>query len=275
MAAVLDPNQARGERPGGDRPASVISGPRRGARETWVEIPSPDGEKAAWCYSDRRAYGPGDTVTLFLSATVKAVSLTISRDPGHEPAVFSSGVRDAQFFAVPDKCYEVGCGWPAFLTWTIPDDLDSGGYLVEIRDETSAQREVIGHHLFFHRRRARTPGALALVASTSTWSAYNDWGGANHYYGTNAALPRGRAPLLSALRPWARGQVWLPAGAPRSVNQLRPTKPGPARYDCIEWAFINGFTRYYSLAGWASYERPFLQWAEANGYRFDIFTQDC
>jgi hypothetical protein len=274
MATVLDPNQARGERPGGDRLASVISGPRRGARETWVEIPSLDGEKAAWCYSDRRAYGPGDTVTLFLSTTVKAVSLTIARDPGKEPAIFSSGVRDAQFFAVPDKSYEVGCGWPAFLTWTIPDDLPSGGYLVEIRDETSAQREVIGHHLFIHRRRVRTPGALALVASTSTWSAYNDWGGANHYYGTNAGLPRGRAPLLSALRPWARGQVWLPAGAPRSVNQVRPTKPGPARYDCIEWAFINGFTRYYSLAGWASYERPFLQWAEANGYRFDVFTQD-
>ncbi|MDB5656834.1 MAG: hypothetical protein JWQ94_4447 [Tardiphaga sp.] len=272
--ADLDPESARGQRPGGDRLASVISGPRRGAREVWVEIPSPDGEKAAWCYSDKRAYRPGEVVTLFLSATVDAVSLTISRDPGEDAAVFSSGIRDAQFFAVPDKVYAVGCGWPAFLTWTIPDGLRSGGYLVEIRDETTAQREVIGHHLIFHRRRERTPGALALVASTSTWSAYNDWGGANHYYGTNPEAPRGRATHLSALRPWARGQVWLPRGAPRCVNAIRPRTPGPARYDSIEWAFINGYTRYYALSGWASHERPFLQWAEANDYRFDVFTQD-
>jgi hypothetical protein len=270
----LDPDNARGQRPGGERLASVISGPRRGSRETWVEIPSPDGEKAAWCYSDKRAYRPGDSVTLHLSATVAKVSLSIARDPGNDAAVFSSGVRDAQFHSVPDRVYAVGCGWPAFLSWTIPEGLPSGGYLVEIRDETTTLREVIGHHLFIHRGHQRTPGALALVAATSTWSAYNDWGGASHYYGTNPEAPRGRATHLAALRPWARGQVWLPKGAPRSVNANRPRAPGPARYENVEWAFINGYTRYYALAGWAAYERPFLQWAEANGYVFDVFSQD-
>lgn len=272
--ADSDFDNARGQRPGGNRLASVISGPRRGARETWVEIPSRDGEKAAWCYSDRRAYRPGDTVTLHLSATVERVSLTIKRDPGGSDAAFTSGIRDAAFHPVPEQVYAAGCGWPAFLSWTIPDDLASGGYVVEIRDETTAEREVIGHHLFFNRQKARMPGALVLVAATSTWSAYNDWGGANHYYGINPALPRGRSAQLSALRPWARGQVALPKGAPRSVNQVRPGKPGPARYDSVEWAFIHGYTRYYALAGWASYERPFLQWAEANGYVFDVITQD-
>jgi hypothetical protein len=270
----LDPEAARGQRPGGERLATIISGPRRGSRETWVEIPSLDGEKAAWCYSDKRAYRPDDTVTLHLSATVAKVSLTIQRDPGSDATVFSSGIKDAQFHPVPDKVYAVGCGWPAFLTWTIPEGLPSGGYVVEIRDETTPQREVIGHHLFFHRARERTPGALALVAATSTWSAYNDWGGANHYYGTNPDAPRGRATHLSALRPWARGQVRLPQGAPRSVNAIRPRTPGNARYDSVEWAYINGYTRYYALAGWAAFERPFLKWAEANGYTFDVFTQD-
>ena len=272
--AALDPDNARGQRPGGERLATPISGPRRGSRETWVEIPSPDGEKAAWCYSDKRAYRPGDIVTLHLSATVAKVSLTIRRDPGTDAAVFSSGIRDAQFHPVPDKVYAVGCGWPALLGWTIPEGLPSGGYLVEIRDETTMQREVIGHHLFIHRGHVRTPGALALVAATSTWSAYNDWGGASHYYGTNPEAPRGRATHLAALRPWARGQVWLPPGAPRSVNANRPRTPGPARYENVEWAFINGYTRYYALAGWAAYERPFLQWAEANDYTFDVFSQD-
>src|SRR5699024_12564629 len=60
--------------------------------------------------------------------------------------------------------------------------------------------------------------------------------------------------------------------APTADNTDRPAKPGPARYEFIEWAFINGYTRYYAIAGWASYERKFMLWAEANGYRVDILT---
>lgn len=68
---------ARGERPGADLTAAVTSGPRQGAREIWVEVPSEKGSAAAWCYSDRRAYSPGETVNLHLSSNSPWVTLKI------------------------------------------------------------------------------------------------------------------------------------------------------------------------------------------------------
>ena len=262
---------ASGIRPGGNIIPGTISGPRNAAREVWVEVPRPEGLPSAWCYSDRRAYRSGDEVLLYLSANVDQVTIRIYRDALDKHVVHVSEVMAAAFQPVPDRAYEVGCDWPEFLRWQTPADLASGGYIVEI---SQAGGTVIGHHFFVVRARKHEPGTMALVLATSTWAAYNDWGGANHYYGLNTPNPRGRSPILAANRPWARGQIWLPAGAPRAVNAQRPTKPGPARYEAVEWAFLNGYTKYYSFAGWATHERPFLHWAQRQGYAFDILTQD-
>ncbi|MAM75734.1 N,N-dimethylformamidase beta subunit family domain-containing protein [uncultured Tistrella sp.] len=264
---------ARGDRPGGDLRAQPFSGPRNGARELWAERPEPDGPAAAWCYSDRRSYLPGETVRLHMSSTRKAVRLRILREGAIPQPAAEIGPLDTRFHAVPERAWETGCGWPVACDWTIPADLAPGGYLIEIRDATDPAALPLGHHLVVIRG-VKPAGGIALVAATGTWSAYNDWGGANHYYGMEPDRPRGRSPILSTQRPWARGQVWLPEGAPRSVNAVRPRGPGPARYDCVEWAFLHGFTKYYALAGWASYERPFLIWAEQAGYRVEVLTQD-
>jgi hypothetical protein len=213
-------------------------------------------------------------VTLFISTTVRQISVRILRDDAERGVAFESDVMDGTFQPVPPRVYAVGCGWSPSLHWTIPAELRSGGYLVEIHDAASPKPDVIGHHLLLVRARERGPRTMAIIAATSTWTAYNDWGGASHYYGIEEQLPRGRSPHLSQCRPWARGQVWQPAGAPRSVNKTRPQQPSIPRYECVEWAFIHGFSRYCSISGWAAYERPFLLWAESKGYDFDIFTQD-
>ena len=262
---------ARGERPGADLTAAVTSGPRQGAREIWVEVPSEKGSAAAWCYSDRRAYSPGETVNLHLSSNSPWVTLKIYRDGALPHTVHQTAPLAASFHPLPERVYEVGCQWPVFALWPIPLDVKPGAYVVEVRDGADA---VLCHHLFIVRAMRKCPDALVLVAATSTWAAYNDWGGANHYFGIHPGTPRGRSPLLSAQRPWARGQVWLPEDAPRSINASRPGKPGPARYEFIEWASLYGFSKYYALAGWASYERPFVVWAEEQGYTVDILTQD-
>lgn len=262
---------ARGERPGGAVTATPTSGARQAAREVWVEVPTEHGPAAAWCYSDSRSYSPGDTVSVHLSSNVAEVALRIYRDGALAHTVHRTGSSAAHFHPLPDRVYENGCQWPVFARWPIPRETEPGGYIVEMLDASGA---VLGHHFFIVKSPRKRAGALALVAATSTWAAYNDWGGANHYYGINPGTPRGRSPLLSAQRPWARGQVWLPEDAPRSVNATRPAQPGPARYEFIEWASLNGFSKYYALAGWASYERPFVVWAEAQGYAVDILTQD-
>jgi hypothetical protein len=45
------------------------------------------------------------------------------------------------------------------------------------------------------------------------------------------------------------------------------------RYPPLEWAYLHGYSKYYSAAGWASYERHFVAWAEAQGYGVDVITQ--
>ena len=42
----------------------------------------------------------------------------------------------------------------------------------------------------------------------------------------------------------------------------------------MDWAFANGYSRYYAAAGWASFELPFLRWAERTGYRVHVIAQD-
>ena len=45
------------------------------------------------------------------------------------------------------------------------------------------------------------------------------------------------------------------------------------RYPYMEWAYAYGYSKKYASAGWASYERHFARWAEAQGYEFDFATQ--
>ena len=261
----------RGERPGGPVPVSRLSGPRNAAREIWVEIPSAEGMACAWCYSDKRSYKVGERVNLHLSSNQLEVRLCISREGATPERVHQTGSMAASFHPAPERAYEQGCDWPVLSTWTIPADCDPGGYLVSIEDAAGA---ILGHHLFLVRPARPRSSALLLIAATSTWAAYNDWGGASHYYGIDPQSPRGRSPILSSRRPWARGQVWLPPDAPRAINAVRPKQPGAARYENVEWAFLQGYSKYYAIAGWASFERPFVVWAERNGYTVDIATQD-
>ncbi|TJV20434.1 MAG: hypothetical protein E5Y16_30775, partial [Mesorhizobium sp.] len=102
---------------------------------------------------------------------------------------------------------------------------------------------------------------------------YNDFGGANHYFGIAGPDHNLPSPVLSLERPWARGIVWLPAGAPRICADHLPDFGDAPRYPMKEWAFANGFGQYYGAAGWAQFDRHFVVWAEKEGYALDMITQ--
>nr|WP_216822448.1 N,N-dimethylformamidase beta subunit family domain-containing protein [Pseudophaeobacter sp. EL27] len=117
----------------------------------------------------------------------------------------------------------------------------------------------------------QTRRAVLLVAD-GTWNAYNDWGGSNHYEGIIDGVSNRFSPELSVQRPFARGMVSLPAGAPRTL----PTQPpgeGVPLYPHMEWAWEQGYSKKYASAGWAMYERPFVHWAEEQGYALEFLSQ--
>ena len=229
-------------------------------------------EPQVWCYTDRMSYAPGDTVRFFVSTSAHEFHLEISRDGARRERVFVREDLKGAFYDTPDDCSVSGCGWPVAFELVIPGDWPSGGYVVTSRITAPDGQDITQDHFFVLRALQGRPTApLLLIACTSTWIAYNDWGGSNHYEGLVAQHGNGFSPLLSVERPWARGFIRLPPDAPRVPNASPPG--GPPRYPHMEWAFTNGYSKKYASAGWASYERHLAVWAERRSLQLDYATQ--
>ncbi|OJY36946.1 MAG: hypothetical protein BGP06_14080 [Rhizobiales bacterium 65-9] len=225
-----------------------------------------------WCYADRLSYKPGDEVCVHASATTPSFELAIWRD-GPEPRLISRHELSAPLTPLRGDFIASGCDWPVVLRWPVPHDLPSGFYLMLARAEMNGVVREQEHGFFVRSGAPGRDAKILLVAATSTWTAYNDWGGANHYIGHNVPGGFPFAPRLSTQRPFARGLIFSPVGAPRKPHAFRVERGAVPRYPPIEFSYTRGLSKFYSNAGWATYERPFCVWAERNGYRLDYATQ--
>lgn len=247
-------------------------------RTHYYEVPGMDGPRGEiWCYSDAFSYDPGDKVTLFVSSTAPRFDLDIVRDGGAETGVMARRALAARWQATPDQCSVVGCGWEAGFDFRIPAEWPSGAYRVTLTAEGRDGEPIRCHHLFVVRPArgggASRKGRVLHVASTGTWLAYNTWGGSNHYEGITGPNRDQFATTVSRERPWCRGFVVLPPGAPRVPVEISvPPKTVP-RYPHMEWAYATGHSKKYTSSGWASYDSHFFRWAERAGYAVDLASQ--
>jgi hypothetical protein len=227
-----------------------------------------------WCYTDRFSYFPGETVDVHLSASVPHFDIEITRDGAHPVVVHTEVGMSAGRHPAPVDAYAAGCGWPVGWRFTIPAEWRSGFYILSVRALLPSGELWVRDHFFAVRAPRADRAAIALVLTTSTMVAYNDWGGANHYRGIGDD-PRKDigAPLLSTQRPIARGMIRKPPGAPRESNHADLPMHAAPRYPAYEWARLFGYSRHHADAFWATYERPFVVWAEQAGYELDYLTQ--
>jgi hypothetical protein len=241
-------------------------------KENFAVIPSADPtEPQIWCYSDRLSYRPGERAKLHVSTSASHFDLTIVRDGAVAQTVFERRGLAGQMHPVAEDASVTGCRWPVALEVPVEPSWRSGGYVVHLKAARADGTEVDGHHIFIVRAGAEAAPILQVTA-TSTWIAYNDWGGSNHYEGITGPGKNQYSPKLSTMRPWTRGFAFLPVGAPR-VPIREPLRQGAApRYPHMEWAYANGYSKKYASAGWASYDRHFLRWAEARGCPVDLAT---
>ena len=184
-----------------------------------------------WGYADRLSYAPGDTLRLQAMSSAATIRLRIERD-GLTPQPVLERDIPGGFAATPADCSVNGCGWPERLGLTLPHDWQSGVYRILF--------SVPGHqslHLFVLRP-AKPVARIAMVLATGTWCAYNDWGGSNHYQGLTGPDGRSFAPEVSIHRPWARGLVEWPTGAPRIPHATPPLQP--PRYPHMDFASAQG-----------------------------------
>ena len=226
-----------------------------------------------WAYTEKFTYRPGETVGLRVSTTAERWDLEIGRDGAKYELVLSDADLQGQHHDTPQDCSVEGCEWPVAYEFTIPQDWKPGGYLITLRARRGDDA-VEEHHLILVRGRPDQNAApYVLVCATGTWVAYNCWGGSNAYEGITGPENNEFSPVLSTQRPWTRGFCRLPDGAPRGVPET-PQAPGDmVRYPYMEWAYAYGYSKKYASAGWASYERHFARWAEAQGFDFDFATQ--
>ena len=243
---------------------------RRAVHENYAERPG----AGLWCFCDRLSYAAGETLSLHVNCLAPSYSLEIRRDHPSGALVYRRDGLPGQPHDTPEDCSAVGCGWPVSHSVPLPGDWPSGAYRVTLRAEGDGGAPLAYDHLFLLRPAAgQGAGRLLLIAATATWTAYNDWGGSNHYEGITGPGRDQFSPILSLARPLARGFVTLPAEAPRIPLQEPPPPGAPPRYPHMEWAYATGHSKKYASAGWASYERPFVHWAEAQGFRVDVASQ--
>jgi len=241
------------------------------AEKWWFEFPSGT-DPEIWCYTDELSYDRGDDVHFHVHTTAKTYSVVIYRDGAELLEVHRSDGHRGVIQSTAADCSEQGCNWPPSLSVLVGEDWPSGGYVAHLT-ATFNGRTLTHEHWFAVRPQTPDPSAVLLVAATSTWIAYNAWGGSSHYEGVYGPRGNSPSPRLSTQRPWGKGTAWLPQGSPRETHNYPIPIGWVPRYSGEEWALGAGFPKYTQSAGWAMYEAHFVRWCERQGYRVDIITQ--
>ncbi len=204
----------------------------------------------AYCWP--QSVAAGEPVALHVSTDAAAFDVEVARDGATRDVVWSAmGVAGAHLTTPPDAAAN-GCGWPLTLAIPTGGDWASGYYAVTVSagDEHADAFAVIRPH-------TDDPAPILMVLTTSTWNAYNDWGGPSLYTG---------GTRVSFDRPLAPGFLVKPE------PHRRKAQPHPDREALwfFEWAEPLGLSVWSGGAGWWNWERPFLHWAERQGFRVDV-----
>jgi hypothetical protein len=208
----------------------------------------------AYCWPPSVA--PGETATLRVSSDRGAVDVEVAREGARREVVWRwEGVAVTEQPVPPDASAS-GCGWSPTLEIPVGGDRRSGYYSVTV----TAGEERADASLVVRPRSRRAP--ILMVLSTATWNAYNDWGGPSLYTG---------GTRVSFERPMARGFLVKPEPARR---KMQPHLDREALW-FFEWAEPLGLSPWSGGAGWYDRERPFLAWAESEGFEVDVaISQD-
>lgn len=192
----------------------------------------------------------GESIDLMVSGPEGLCRVEVARIGADEVLARSWNVTvDEQPIAL--NCASEGCGWTPTLSIEIDPAWRPGFHLVRMTAANGETAEA------FFVVRATEPGETLLVLSTSTWAAYNDWGGPSFYTGGHES---------SQFRPLPRGFLDKP-----EPHRYRVARFGELSRSEVEDYFAN-YSYWSAAAGWANWERLFVSWAERNGLELDYAT---
>ncbi len=213
---------------------------------------------AVEAYCGRLSYLPGDHVGVHVWSSADKYDIDVRRWNG--AVLWSAAGLTGIAHETPDNADSHGCGWPVAVSIPVAADWRSGMYLVTLRAHDAPADRAIGHATFVVRAPvAARSGAALLVIATNTYNAYNNWGGRSLYTGGNR---------VSFDRPFGRGMLVRPH-TERDDRKSPPVHFGeqPDVDGAVYQQFRkqHGYPGYMSSAGWHTYERRFVEWAENAG----------
>ena len=206
----------------------------------------------------------GQEVELHLSADTDVIDVEVARVGRRRQVVWSHADLVVGDHEVPDDASIHGCSWPAAATLAVPPDWASGYYEVLLTGRPTSGEPVEDRAFFVVRPPVDGDGdrpSALLVLGTNTWHAYNDFAGTNLYNG---------GTQVSLQRPMAAGYLYKPPGLGRRVASVHP--PDPKIEAHVGYLLLNHLSQWAGSAGWPNWELPFVEWAEDQGYRFDVAT---
>lgn len=214
-------------------------------------------------YCGRLSYRPGERMTLHVSTTAPTYDVVVERWGATREEVWRSPTPVAgRYHPPPSDADANGCRWPVSLEVAVDAAWRSGFYLVTLTAHGAPPGRDVAHAGFVVRPPAPT-GSPLLVLATNTWNAYNNWGGCSLYTGGSQ---------VSFRRPFARGLLCRPE-VERDDRKARPVRwdEEPDADGFVYQAYRNerGYPAAIGSSGWFTFERRFVEWAEAAGYSFD------
>ena len=200
---------------------------------------------AAYCWPQSAL--PGETISLCCHTNATTFQLEVIRQGKTDQQVMHQRKLKGCNQLIDEQTSQVGCDWSPSLDIIIAPEWPSGFYLIRLEDSEGQTADA------FFVVRATEPRELVFVLSTSTWHAYNTWGGQSYYTGGTVVSPK--RPLQ-----------------PGFLQKAEPHRHRIARFK--DWeksdtrAFVaEGHDDWCMAGGWANWELLFARWLEANGYR--------
>ncbi|MDA0977405.1 MAG: hypothetical protein O3B72_02505 [Proteobacteria bacterium] len=202
---------------------------------------------AAYCWP--QSGKANEKIALYCHTEADSFQIEVIRQGAVDDRVLTESGIPGQAQTITDTLAADGCDWDQSYEITIDPDWSAGFYLLRLQDSDGNTADA------FFVVRQEQPAEAMLVLSTSTWNAYNVWGGLSYYTG---------GYVVSPMRPLQPG--FLTKGDPY-MNRI-------ARFK--EWTpedrkayFGAGYDPWTMAAGWSNWELLFVQWAEQQGYNLN------
>ena len=150
-------------------------------------------------YSERVSVAAGAFLPLYVHAPARRFSLQVIRFGAREETVFFQPSIPGAAQDYRADAHEHGARWRVSYLLAIDARWKSGLYAARLADPGGASFDIT----FIVRNSGRpAAGTLAVLASTNTWQAYNDWGGTSLYRSElDDGLERPSAFIVHSQRP--------------------------------------------------------------------------